>query len=199
MIADETKYRELVALYGSYGDSELVGLGRGMADLTETAQQALKEEIARRGLTVTPAPKPAAPEILDEDDLAHLRAYAASAPPECTFEFEDGHGATAAYLALTEEDIAAVVISGENAALDLRGPRVVVAPQDAERAAEILSLLVNDRFTQETGVVDEDFALPRCPACGMEEAMLESVEPTNQWRCAACDHLWLEEAATPAE
>ena len=39
MIGDAAQYQELSALYGSYSDDELIGLGRGMADLTEMAQE----------------------------------------------------------------------------------------------------------------------------------------------------------------
>ena len=41
MIGDAAQYQELVTLYGSYGDDELIELGRGMADLPEMAQEAL--------------------------------------------------------------------------------------------------------------------------------------------------------------
>ena len=33
MIGDAAQYQELVTLYGSYGDDELIEMGRGMADL----------------------------------------------------------------------------------------------------------------------------------------------------------------------
>ena len=39
MIGDAAQYQELLALYGSYSDDELIGIGRGMADLTEMAQE----------------------------------------------------------------------------------------------------------------------------------------------------------------
>ena len=40
--------------------------------------------------------------------------------------------------------------------------------------------------------------MPRCPACGGEETLLESVDPVNQWRCDGCGHTWLEESVSPA-
>ena len=42
MIGDAAAYQELVALYGGYGDEELVGLSRNIGDLTEIAQEVLK-------------------------------------------------------------------------------------------------------------------------------------------------------------
>ena len=52
MIGDAEQYQELTTLYRSYGDGELVELGRGMADLTEMAQEALTSELKRRGLKI---------------------------------------------------------------------------------------------------------------------------------------------------
>ena len=83
MIGDAPQYQELVTLYGSYGDSELVELGRGMADLTVTAQEALKGELTRRGLKIESAGEPVEARVRSEEDLSEMRAYAATAPAEC--------------------------------------------------------------------------------------------------------------------
>src|SRR5580692_9523803 len=109
MIGDAAQYQELMTLYASYSDGELVALARGMSDLTEMAQEALQGEISRRGLKVSAAPERAA-RVLSEDDLADLRAFAALAPAECVFEYEDGQGASAASLALREAGIESVVL-----------------------------------------------------------------------------------------
>jgi hypothetical protein len=194
MIGDAAQYQELVTLYGSYGDEELVELGRGMADLTEMAQEALKGELLRRALKVAPAEKPVA-RVLSEDDLSDMRAYAASAPAECIFDFEDERTVTAAYYALTGEGIEAIVVSG-GARPDRRGPRVVVTPKDAERAAAILSRPSTEELKTETEETFEGFNLPQCPACGGAETLLESVDPVNQWRCDHCGHTWLEESVS---
>jgi ribosomal protein L37AE/L43A len=191
MIGDAAQYQDLVALYGSYGDEELAALGRGMADLTEMAQEALKGELARRGLRVGPAEKPA--RLLTEDDLADMRRYAELAPAECIFDFDDERMASAAYYALLREGIESIVISAGGAKFGNRGPRVVVKPKDAERAAEILSAPSGATLRAETDETPAEYDLPRCPACGSEETVLESVDPLNQWLCEGCGHTWLEE------
>jgi len=198
MIGDAVQYQELVTLYGSYGDGELVELGRGMADLTEMAQEALKGELKRRGLKLAPTAEPAEVRVFTDEELSDMRSYAALAPAECTFEFEDERGASAAYYALTAADIEAIVLSGQSAKGDVRGPRVVVTPKDAERAAAILSQPVADELRP---VADEpeEFDLPRCPACGGEETLLESADPVNQWRCDDCGNVWLEDAVPSIE
>jgi len=192
MIGDAAQYQELVTLYGSYGDDELVALGRGIADLTEMAQEALKGELTRRGLKIAPAGERAEVRILTDDDLRDMRTYAESAPAECIFDFENERAVTAAYYALTAEGIEAIVVSG-GARPDKQGPRVVVTPKDAERAAAILSQPSAEELKEEAFA---GFDLPKCPACGGAETLLESVDPVNQWRCDGCGHTWLEESVS---
>jgi hypothetical protein len=194
MIGDAGQYQELVTLYGSYGDEELVTLARGMADLTETAQDALKGELMRRGLKVAVEGEPK--RVLTDEDLQDMRAYAELAPAECIFNFEDEQSASAAYYALTAEGIEAIVVSPKGTKADNRGPRVVVVPKDATRAAEVLSQPSAERLKAETQETPEEFALPNCPACGGEETLLESVDPVNEWRCDSCGHTWLEESVS---
>lgn len=196
MIGDAAQYRDLVTLYGTYGDGELIELGRGMADLTEMAQEALKGELTRRGLKIPPAGAPVEARVLTDEDLADMRTYAESAPAECIFDFDDDNAASAAYYALTRKGIEAIVVSPGRAKFDNRGPRVVVTPKDAERATAILSQPTTDQLRSETEEVPEEFALPHCPVCGSEETLLESVDPVNQWRCDDCGHTWLEETVS---
>jgi hypothetical protein len=188
-----------VALYGTYGDGELIELGRGMADLTEMAQEALKGELTRRGLKIEPTAAPVQERVLTDEDLADMRTYAESAPAECTFDFEDEAAASAAYYALMREGIEAIVVSPSRPTSDHHGLRVVVTPQDAERATVILSQPSTKQLKSEMEEVPEEFALPHCPACGGEETLLESVDPVNQWRCDDCGHTWLEETVSPAK
>jgi hypothetical protein len=198
MIGDEAQYEELVTLYGSYGDGELGELARGMADLTVVAQEALKGELTRRGLKIEPAGAQVEVRVLSEDDLAGMRVYAESAPGECIFDFKDERTVTAAYSALTAEGIEAIVVSG-GARPDKQGPRIVVRPKDAERAAAILSRPSAEELEALTEEAFEGFELPQCPACGGAETLLESVDPVNQWRCDHCGHTWLEESVSSAE
>ena len=192
---EAAQFQELVKLYETYGDGELLALGQGMADLTDMAQAALKGELARRGLRISKAAEPERTPILSEDELERLRAYAALAPPECVFEFRDEHGASAAYRALSEHGIEAVVLAVDGSSLEQRGPRVVVSPDDAQQAGHILSQpLAAARYRSE---VEEEtaaeFDLPACPECGGAETLLEEVDPVNHWRCDECGHAWVED------
>ena len=196
MIGDAAQYQELVTLYGSYGDDELVELGRGVADLTEMAQEALKGELTRRGLKIAPATKSVEARPLTDEDLQDMRAYADIAPAECIFDFDDERTASTAYYALTARGIEAIVVSPSSAKGNSHGPRVVVTPKDAERAVAILSQPSTDELKAAAEETPHEFALPRCPACGGEETLLEAVDPANEWRCDDCGHTWLEETVS---
>lgn len=194
MIDDAPKYDELIKLYSTFGDKELQTLALDMNDLTEAAQQILKVELARRRLDL-PTPATPRPEPL-HDDLADspLLAFAAMAPDECIFEYATLEDARAARKALTDAEIESVIPDRQYGSMAL--PRVVVAPSDAVTAQLVLSRpLVRDA----DGLADEAavFVEPTCPQCGAVDPLLESVEPTNQWRCEACDHLW-NDAELPA-
>lgn len=197
MIGDAGQYQELAALYRSYGDEELVALGRGMADLTEMAQEALTSELTRRRLKIDSAGETVT-RVISDEELADMRSYAELAPAECIFDFESERTAAAAYYALAREGVEAIVVSPSNSKPDNRGPRVVVKPNDAERAATILSEPSTDKLIAEPDETPTDFDVPRCPSCGGEETLLESVDPVNKWRCDGCGHTWLEESVSPA-
>jgi hypothetical protein len=196
MIGDTQQYQELMTLYGSYDNNELLQLGRGMTDLTDMAQEVLEGELVRRGLEIALLTEPAEKRVLTDEDLQDMRAYAEHAPTECIFDFENDRAVTAAYDALSAEGIVAIVVSRSGAKSDNRGPRIVVTPKDAERAAAILSQPSAEELKADTEETPLEFALPRCPACHGEETLLESVDPVNQWRCDGCGHTWLEESVS---
>jgi rubrerythrin len=158
------------------------------------AQEVLKSEISRRGLSIAPKPTPAATIVLDEREAAELWKYAALACPECVFEFDEENAASAAHMALAEAGIESVAVPHQETKFDLRGPRVVVAPEDAERAASILAQPTVERLKGDAeAMMAEEFHEPACPACGAEESVLESVEPANLWRCDVCGEVWMED------
>ncbi len=187
MIGDAQQYDELTKLYSTFGDEELQTLAREMDDLTEAAQQVLKAELGRRSLD-TPAPAAA---VIDppHDDLAEspLQAFAAMAPDECVFEFAELADANAARKVLTDAGIESVIPSRQFGSMS--SPRVVVAPRDAMSAELILSrpIAPDPDHLEEEGAA---FVEPTCPQCGTVDPLLESVDPTNQWRCEVCDHVW---------
>ncbi len=171
-MADTQQNTELAQLYAAYSETELNGLALTLNDLTPPAQEALKAELARRGLSI---PSPAAPPPAPEPDA-----------PECVFEFGELENAYLAQSILRSAGIESMVPTSEISAIDTA--RLIVAPDDASAAQRILTSakVIGADADEETAA----FTGPACPKCGTPDPLLESVEPTNQWRCEACDHIW---------
>ncbi len=86
---------------------------------------------------------------------------------------------------LKSAGIESLVPSSEIGAIDVA--RVIVAPADAQSARLILSRPnALGTLTAEEAM----FTGPACPECGAADPVLQSVEPTNEWLCEACGHLW---------
>ena len=95
MIGDQAQYRDLVTLYGTYGDEELIELARGMDDLTAMAQEVLKGELTRRRIPI-PSPNTAKlPNTAKESD-SEINRFVDLAPQDCIWEFAEAEDAMAA-------------------------------------------------------------------------------------------------------
>lgn len=184
-MSETQQYADLVQTYAGFGDVELKNLALTFNDLTEPAQRALKAEFARRSLAMPSASQNASPE---SDAGSPLQGFAADAPEDCTFEFTDIEEALMAQSLLRSAGIESVVPTSEIGSVDT--PRLVVAPADVHTTELILSRPTHTGSEDEVGFVE-----PVCPKCGMPDPLLESVEPTNQWRCEACNHLWSDSEA----
>jgi hypothetical protein len=170
MASDTPQTSDLTQLYSTYGDAELLSLARTYSDLTDAAQQALKSELTHRGLSL---PTPDAPPPAPEPDT-----------PECIFEFNELEDAYLAQSVLRSAGIESMVPNSE---LNIETPRLIVAPDDANTAQRILK---SAKLTGSDAEEVEAFVEPTCPNCGAADPLLESVDPTNEWRCEACDHTW---------
>lgn len=187
MIGDAPQYEQLIQLYSTFGDEELRSLATHMNDLTDAAQQVLKVELAKRRIEVSAVDAESHEE--QHDDLAEspLLAFAALAPAECVFEFEQLEQAYAARKVLANAGIESVIPDPQSGNSSL--PRLVVAPDDAVTADLILSR-PSPRDLDHAVEAAEDFVEPVCPQCGAVDPVLEVVDPTNEWRCESCDHTW---------
>ncbi len=190
MIGDAEQYSELARLYAEYGDDELIALERHVGDLTEAAQEVLKGELARRRLSVSPEVKePVVVELEGEDDRSLPPGFGRLAPEGCIKEFADSEDALAAGEMLRAEGIECEVMLPQS--LDMRAPRVAVAPADAERAATLLAGPIPEEFRVMVRTRDQ-FEVPTCPGCGAADPLLEEIEPANKWRCEVCDRVWVD-------
>jgi ribosomal protein S27E len=196
MIGDAAQYRDLVTLYGTYGDEELIELARGMDDLIAMAQEVLKGELTRRRIPI-PSPNAAKlPNSVKESD-SEIDRFVDLAPQDCIWEFAEAEDALAASEALKAANIENSVILPRSDTLDIRPPRLAVSPEDVEKTEAILSKPIPEEFRILVRTRGE-FVVPSCRKCGAPDPVLESIEPANEWRCEVCGHTWTEEIVSSA-
>jgi hypothetical protein len=229
------EWQRLTAEYREKYDGELLELARDYADLTETAQQALRQEMRSRGLSDPENPKsvtalqsaqrePAQPPLAlgnapwagNPVDIA-FGTFAGRAPqpvpdtPETEAEVDGPHEYTwktplcecetseqAQQLveALQKKGIDAWVdgagSSSRYAMSALDYPRVLVAADQLDQARAIAEKPIPQEIIEDSKIEVPEYVVPKCPKCGAEDPILESVEPSNTWRCEQCDAQWTE-------
>jgi hypothetical protein len=75
--------------------------------------------------------------------------------------------------------------------------RVLVAADRLLEAREIAAQPVPREIAKASEMNVPEFTAPRCPACGAEDPVLESVNPANMWRCEQCDREWADALPDP--
>lgn len=70
--------------------------------------------------------------------------------------------------------------------------RVLVAADELDRARAIIANPIPQDIIDESRETVPEFELPRCPACGAEDPLLESTEPVNAWKCENCGEEWTD-------
>ncbi|HVJ08565.1 MAG TPA: hypothetical protein VM554_09280 [Acidisarcina sp.] len=175
-------YQQLVRHYSSMYDEELQTLAAQYDDLTEVAQQALREELQRRKMDLPQRRQEPSGEVpaavpLEVDMAADGNALVGN--------FRTVEEATIAYWALEIAGIASKVVTPQT-------PRLQLAPEDVERAQQVLAQPISDEAMEQYEAAREtgDFQSPECPRCGTPDPLLESADPVNEWFCESCGHQW---------
>jgi hypothetical protein len=209
---DPVRYwQELTDNYRQMSDGELLVLAENLGDLTQTAQQVLRDEMTRRGLgkpeAVNEEGRKPVPVRLDRPATLNWEpARYRNSPREEEEEPDLPHEYTwKTFLCecnTREEalDIGLVLkqagidswISRPDLSLSLGGPRIQVAADQLEQAQTVLAHYVPPKQVKDEEEVPE-FVLPVCPTCGSKDgAMLESADPVNAWLCEACGAQWTD-------
>jgi ribosomal protein S27AE len=216
-----TEWRRLTEHYKSLCDEELLELGADMADLTEVAQQVLRDEMKTRGLSESEI-RPVAAESVNSMQSAAINweppsyRYAGECVDEdagksdgpCEYSWktllcqcETLEQAKQLAEALRRQAIECWIDKWTHSAMDMNGPRVLVAADQLEQARTVASQPIPQDIIDETRQ-DLDpaptFEMPSCPKCGAQDPLLESADPTNQWRCGACGRQWVETESASA-
>jgi predicted RNA-binding Zn-ribbon protein involved in translation (DUF1610 family) len=203
------EWQRLTQLYREMGDGELEALDAEKGDLTEVAQQVLRDEIRKRGLDQPnkPSGPNAEPKIAetvgtpysDEKAASPMRegAIEESEPlveytwktPLC--ECEDQEEAWQIQEVLRQAGIESWLDRpGYYEAPGLGEQRIVVAADQLEKAGAILAQPIPQEIVEQSKMPVEEYVPPVCPSCGTEEPILESADPVNSWRCESCGRRW---------
>jgi hypothetical protein len=228
------EWQRLTRHYGDMGDEELSELADQFGDLTEMAQQVLRDEMRKRRLVdpgasreleglreetrrreegrpsarqplvpssqsgaafglpgIAPSQWDTGPELPAEDEEAGEEGQEYEytwKTPLC--EYETREEAWQVSEMLRRAGIESWIELPQSYALELSGPRVVVAADQFDQARQIAAQPVPQDIVDESRMKVPEFETPRCPRCGAEDPVLESVEPSNTWCCEICGHEW---------
>jgi len=193
----EEQHRQAEEFYATLNDEELKELAAEAWTLTEAGEQALRAELARRGLAVELAPPPSTNAEVEQRHLVTLRT------------FRDMPEALLAQGALTSAGIQSFLMDETTIRMDwlwsnaLGGIKLRVDRMDAPAAAQVLGQEIPEKFTVE-GV--GDFAQPRCPKCQSLDVSYGDLDKLiayggmffglpvplkrERWKCGACGHEW---------
>jgi len=197
------EWRRLTEHYRQAPDTQLQELARNFADLTETAQQALRDELRHRGLPGPgSSPLPAA---------GAVRAQTAALPPrenseasEYPEDLEEDEKPSVEYTWKTvlceceewdqvqqlQEMLRRAGIDSWSPNDGLLYPRILVAADQLEEARLVIAKPVPQDIIDDSHTVVPEYEMPRCPACRAADPVLEAADPVNTWQCEACGRQW---------
>ncbi len=215
---DPAKYwQDLTDNYRQMSDGELLQLAEKPEELTEVAQQVLRDEMKLRKLTLA---QPELPKIQNPTAAIHRE------PSSYRYEFSEHDGdegaseftwktqlcecETAQQAGQLAEALRRAGIdtwiqgpTSRSRALDVTYPRVLVAADQLEQAQAIAAQPIPQDIVDESRVDEESepeyFEIPKCPKCGAPDPVLESADPVNTWSCETCGAEWSDAEPTSAE
>lgn len=210
------EWQRLAQLYSEMGDGELEELNSAIGDLTEVAQQVLRDEMKKRGLNEPRAAGEehgrvaASPRDCEADSSrAEDGAEEGDLPAEFTWktvlcDCDDSEHAGQIRAVLREAGIESWVEGAGSRVWDgMSNPRILVAADQMEQACEILAQPIPQAIVEQSRMQIPDYEPPVCPSCGAGDPILEGADPVNAWRCESCGRQWtdpVEEASeSPAQ
>lgn len=216
---DAVRYwQDLSENYRQMSDGELFELAERPEDLTEVAQQVLRDEIRKRGLDdgptaqLTPTKRPGTTAKISWEPTSYRNSFSS----DDVQDSEGGHEFTWKVLLAecnSQEEAWQLAEALRRAGIeswirrynpfaqyDGNGPGVLVAADELEEARAIAAMPIPQDIIYESQIKLPEFVLPVCPGCGSKDgAMLVSTDPVNLWSCEACGAEWNDEDETPED
>ncbi|HET6142079.1 MAG TPA: hypothetical protein VFE02_01125 [Candidatus Acidoferrales bacterium] len=198
MTNPENKRYQVSQLYARMSELELKALADDAWTLTETGNQALLAELARRGLNFQLATAASAPTIAPSSNLVTVR------------KFRDVPEALLAKGFLESGGLESFLADETTIRMDwlwsnlLGGIKLCVNREDVEAAVQILNQEIPDSF--DFGGA-EDFVQPHCPQCSSLDITYEDLNKpatyaaafliglpiqinSRRWNCQTCGYVW---------
>lgn len=200
---DIADWQSLTRLYDEMGDQELLELDAQIGDLTELAQQVLRDEIKKRGLvrsnTADNDPKPAIgfppTEWDDGSDLSAAKGEAEDRDKAVEYTWK-----TLLCECNEREEVAPIRLVLWRAEIESwiqpPGFQIMVAADQLEQARQVIAQPIPQSIVEQSKEKIPEYAPPVCPKCGAGDPVLESADPVNSWLCEECGQQW---ADPPAE
>ena len=187
------EWKRLTEHYREMYDEELLDLSAGSADLTEVAQQVLRDEIKRRGLDKAAQPA----DVADPANAGDSNPLSDSSS-EFTWktflcECENNEQAWQISEVLRRAGIE-TWLESPRSQFSSQIIRVCVAADQLDQAKAITDQPIPQHIVDESKDESPEFELPSCPSCGAADPVLESVDPVNAWACESCGREWSDSA-----
>jgi len=207
-------WQDLTENYRQMSDGELLELAEKPQDLTDVAQQVLRDEMKLRTLD-KPQPRTATVGMTsvlrkNYDILAGPLAdsYVVPSDPDdqgtdndeggaCAYtwkvrlcECSDTQEANQLSEALERAGIESWVEAMPPYAIGVGSPRILVPADRLEEARAIAERPIPQDIIEKSKVEVPEFVVPVCPECGAHDPLLESIDPVNAWVCEACGAEW---------
>jgi ribosomal protein L37AE/L43A len=200
--------QSLVQLYKEMGDVELHELSADIANLTEVAQEVLRDEMKIRGLNqprgasdlpqIAEHPPAPLPDLYGAPPMIEYSVEDSDQPSEFTWKTplcvcEDGEQAGQLQAALRAAGIESWIEgSGYRVTAETLNPRVLVAADQLEQAQEIAARPISQAIVEQSRMEIPEYEPPVCPKCGAEDPVMESSDPVNSWLCEDCGAQWTD-------
>jgi hypothetical protein len=194
MGSDDLHY---AATYARMYDAELVNLARSYDSLTETAQTAIREEFARRGLE-PPLIETEGPDVAEQRNLITVSRYRDLSEAIVARSMLESAGIP---VYLRDENLVRLDWQVSNF---IGGIRLQVESSNEKQALELLAQPIQKNIPYSG---DDEFVQPSCPSCGSTEITFEGASrkaalaslyafslPLPQgretWTCENCGARW---------
>jgi hypothetical protein len=206
-------WRTLAEHYRAMADGELIELAEDFGNLTETAQQVLRDELKLRGLgdpaTAARAFASGRADGLTSHSVELPDAQSASETPaeytwktplcECATREQAWQIAAVLRQAGIESWAERANVYSPYAGIDQPGIRVQVAADQLEEARAIIARPIPPEIVAQSMEAAPEFEAPVCPKCGAPDPVLEDVDPVNTWKCETCGAEWTDETEGAGE